>query len=158
MNINDFLTFRNSIIRPAWNCFEFHTVNNFNNAFTEEGFSIYGIYLESSNSGSCIVNDNEGTNMNSSAITSRLEAEGGREVRVRGSHHYFKRLGSKMTVCVPHPKRASEILCPWDNRSPPNGCIQWTRTPNAILVRSPPTPSIATSSSTFPSFEHRAAP
>ena len=21
-------------------------------------------------------------------------------------------------------KRASEILCPWDNRSPPNGCIQ----------------------------------
>ena len=20
--------------------------------------------------------------------------------------------------------RASEILCPWDNRSPPNGCIQ----------------------------------
>ena len=23
-----------------------------------------------------------------------------------------------------HLKRASEILCPWDNRSPPNGCIQ----------------------------------
>ena len=21
-------------------------------------------------------------------------------------------------------ERASEILCPWDNRSPPNGCIQ----------------------------------
>ena len=21
-------------------------------------------------------------------------------------------------------QRASEILCPWDNRSPPNGCIQ----------------------------------
>ena len=21
-------------------------------------------------------------------------------------------------------RRASEILCPWDNRSPPNGCIQ----------------------------------
>ena len=24
---------------------------------------------------------------------------------------------------APNP-RASEILCPWDNRSPPNGCIQ----------------------------------
>ena len=24
----------------------------------------------------------------------------------------------------PNDKRASEILCPWDNRSPPNGCIQ----------------------------------
>lgn len=23
-----------------------------------------------------------------------------------------------------HHLRASEILCPWDNRSPPNGCIQ----------------------------------
>ena len=43
--------------------------------------------------------------MNSSAIISKLEAEGWREVRVRGSHHYFKRLGSKMTVCVPHPKK-----------------------------------------------------
>ena len=38
--------------------------------------------------------------MNSSAIISKLEAEGWTEVRVRGSHHYFKRLGSKMTVCV----------------------------------------------------------
>ena len=44
-----------------------NTVNNFNNAFTEEGFSIYGIYLESSNSGSCIVNDNEVTNMTNSS-------------------------------------------------------------------------------------------
>ena len=24
----------------------------------------------------------------------------------------------------PDHERASEILCPWDNRSPPNGCIQ----------------------------------
>lgn len=24
----------------------------------------------------------------------------------------------------PPKRRASEILCPWDNRSPPNGCIQ----------------------------------
>ena len=24
----------------------------------------------------------------------------------------------------PIQMRASEILCPWDNRSPPNGCIQ----------------------------------
>lgn len=23
-----------------------------------------------------------------------------------------------------YSRRASEILCPWDNRSPPNGCIQ----------------------------------
>lgn len=38
--------------------------------------------------------------MNSSAIISKLEAEGWTEVRVRGSRHYFKRLGSKMTVCV----------------------------------------------------------
>ena len=43
--------------------------------------------------------------MNSSAIISKPEAEGWTEVRVRGSRHYFKRLGSKMTVCVPHPKK-----------------------------------------------------
>ena len=28
------------------------------------------------------------------------------------------------TQSVTAIERASEILCPWDNRSPPNGCIQ----------------------------------
>ena len=28
------------------------------------------------------------------------------------------------TFFEPCGARASEILCPWDNRSPPNGCIQ----------------------------------
>ena len=27
-------------------------------------------------------------------------------------------------ILVASNGRASEILCPWDNRSPPNGCIQ----------------------------------
>ncbi len=44
-----------------------NTVNNFHNAFTDQGYSIYGIYLESSNSGSCIVNDNTVKNMTNSS-------------------------------------------------------------------------------------------
>ena len=28
------------------------------------------------------------------------------------------------SILVIQAWRASEILCPWDNRSPPNGCIQ----------------------------------
>ena len=31
---------------------------------------------------------------------------------------------SRLEGSVNAKGRASEILCPWDNRSPPNGCIQ----------------------------------
>ncbi len=33
-------------------------------------------------------------------------------------------IGARQTGASNEHERASEILCPWDNRSPPNGCIQ----------------------------------
>ena len=33
-------------------------------------------------------------------------------------------LGKRLSRRMERGERASEILCPWDNRSPPNGCIQ----------------------------------
>ena len=43
--------------------------------------------------------------MKSSEVISKLEAEGWRLDRIRGSHHYFKKPDRRMTVCVPHPKK-----------------------------------------------------
>ena len=40
---------------------------------------------------------------------------------------WYKPEGGRKLPAVleaPEVERASEILCPWDNRSPPNGCIQ----------------------------------
>jgi predicted RNA binding protein YcfA (HicA-like mRNA interferase family) len=43
--------------------------------------------------------------MNSREIIKRLTADGWYEVRVRGSHHYFKHAKKSGLVTVPHPKR-----------------------------------------------------
>ena len=42
---------------------------------------------------------------NSRDIIRRLEREGWRLVRVKGSHHHFFRDGARSIVTVPHPKR-----------------------------------------------------
>ncbi|MCC7277734.1 MAG: type II toxin-antitoxin system HicA family toxin [Chromatiaceae bacterium] len=43
--------------------------------------------------------------MNSRDIIKRLEADGWRLVRVRGSHHQFRHPTRPGLVTVPHPKR-----------------------------------------------------
>ena len=41
----------------------------------------------------------------SSDVIRQLEADGWRLVRVKGSHHHFKRPGQPGLVTVPHPER-----------------------------------------------------
>jgi len=42
---------------------------------------------------------------NSRDIIRRLEAEGARLVRIKGSHHHFWHPQSRSIVTVPHPKK-----------------------------------------------------
>lgn len=46
---------------------------------------------------------------NSRDIIRRLQSEGWRLVRVKGSHHHFFREGARSIVTVPHPKRDISI-------------------------------------------------
>ncbi len=46
---------------------------------------------------------------NSRDIIRRLEREGWRLVRLKGSHHHFFRAGATSIVTVPHPKRDMSI-------------------------------------------------
>ncbi|MBI1867699.1 MAG: type II toxin-antitoxin system HicA family toxin [Methylocystis sp.] len=45
----------------------------------------------------------------SRAIIRRLEKEGWRLVRVKGSHHHFAKAGCRNIVTVPHPRRDISI-------------------------------------------------
>lgn len=42
--------------------------------------------------------------MDSSAIISKLRANGWKLDRIKGSHHYFVKPGCQRPICVPHPK------------------------------------------------------
>ena len=46
-----------------------------------------------------------GVIMNSKFIIDLLLSEGWYEVKVRGSHHYFKHPDKKIKITVPHPKK-----------------------------------------------------
>jgi predicted RNA binding protein YcfA (HicA-like mRNA interferase family) len=43
--------------------------------------------------------------MKSGEVIRRLEADGWRLARVKGSHHQFKKSGVALIVTVPHPER-----------------------------------------------------
>ena len=43
--------------------------------------------------------------MNSREVIKALKADGWTEVRVKGSHHYFKHPKKTGTVTVPHPEK-----------------------------------------------------
>lgn len=43
--------------------------------------------------------------MNSRALIQMLEADGWRQVRVKGSHHHFKHPTKQGLVTVPHPNK-----------------------------------------------------
>lgn len=43
--------------------------------------------------------------MDSSQVISKLEADGWKLDRIKGSHHYFKKPGFPRPACVPHPKK-----------------------------------------------------
>jgi predicted RNA binding protein YcfA (HicA-like mRNA interferase family) len=46
---------------------------------------------------------------NSRDIKRRLEREGWVLMRVKGSHHQFKRAGKKLRITLPHPKKDLQI-------------------------------------------------
>ncbi|WP_295480045.1 type II toxin-antitoxin system HicA family toxin [uncultured Sutterella sp.] len=43
--------------------------------------------------------------MDSSAIINKLRANGWKLNRIKGSHHYFVKLGCQRPIYVPHPKK-----------------------------------------------------
>ncbi len=43
--------------------------------------------------------------MKSAELIKILEKNGWKEVRVKGSHHQFKKVGYPLVITVPHPKK-----------------------------------------------------
>lgn len=43
--------------------------------------------------------------MDSSTVINKLEENGWRLVRIKGSHHYFRKEWFQRPTCVPHPKK-----------------------------------------------------